>query len=668
MEQQQQAEILNDAAREQLGKMTREIFLSIQKTEKSYFQDQLLSYHQTIENNLNRFREELKTGCGKYRTGRLYDELQYNLDRLISDFVNVRADVGSKYKVFIRGLGKAGKSTMLNALLNLGESDGSAVGIIPLTFTYDAFTNELPKDKAEVRRVNAAPKLMGKQKAREERRKETEAFKKSEEKCKKLIEKAIRSTYIEEERKKIEYDIYREHLLKTDIREVRWGIGENYIFDNVVLIDTPGLEQELRFTNELGELKSYEVDGILWVISSEQFMEKDAADTFEAEKRELAEIYKNKKVICMLNMVQHEGEPLTYGSRAWNRIQKKAEKIYCGECGCDAILCVNARMAYEGNEENNKQKTDASNISELRAKINEMFIEKSNEDYQREQKRKLLDLVDTIYKTLAGQKEAFEKILSEQNDIRQKIKIKKQNWTDRLYEEKEQLLSIFLAEIHSRIMANELRLYDLAGDDSLQEELNRYVESEILETAQMERQFKELLDRYSKVLFDQYKTFRDECIVSICQSKEYGKNAFYAAYEDMARMVMPDAKVSIASIDTSLTGAAGVIESVAQCFFGKSVKKYTNKYKPYAKRIEQNISRQLRSWSAAINLDQAIDYYGKRCEDILNRSFEQAGAEEELAADIVAKIGRLIKERPLMEWKTFDFYNAVGGIPYDKSV
>ena len=87
--------------------------------------------------------------------------------------------------------------------------------------------------------------------------------------------------------------MYKKHLIKTKIREIKWGIGRNDFFHNCVLIDTPGLSQELRFTNVIEDVKNYEVDGIIWVISSGTLAKKEGVDAYKEALKFVTDRIKN---------------------------------------------------------------------------------------------------------------------------------------------------------------------------------------------------------------------------------------------------------------------------------------------------------------------------------------------------------------------------------------
>ena len=312
---------------QRLGKLTEEMYSGISKAQSSIMIDNLVQYYTLEEERLGRLLEKMYSIQG----GEMLQQQRKKLQILSDDFINMKSDIGSKYKVYLRGCGNAGKSTLLNALLSIDEQTGSKMGKLPTTFIIDIYTDELSQDEAVIRIIDKDGKSQNvktdRSNASEIENREEEMFSKSKELCKSLIEKATENVYLEEEIADIEYKIYKEKLFRTTIREIKWGIGQNDFFHNCVLIDTPGLSQELRFTNVLDTIKDYEADGIIWVMRSDKYIKQSNEAEYKKELEELPQIYKDKKVIAVINMYG-EGKDYVQGSQLWKRVKQCAEAIY----------------------------------------------------------------------------------------------------------------------------------------------------------------------------------------------------------------------------------------------------------------------------------------------------------------------------------------------------
>ena len=297
-----------------LGKITEEMYLGLCKNQSIQMQEQLGKYHSSVENKIIDLLSKLSIN----KLGEVLINQQKNIQTGIDDFSNLKKEINSRYKIYLRGCGKAGKSTLLNALLSLDENIGSRMGKLPMTFTIDTYSDELDVNEAEIRMIDKNGKSkylsVSRNKAIEISAKEEAEFKLSKEECDEIIKEKVRNVYLEQERKDIEKYVYKHNLMRTQIREIKWGIGANDFFRNCLLVDTPGLEQELRFTNVIDDVKNYEIDGIIWVIKSDTIMRKSNETAYEDEVKRLKEVYDGKKVIAVINMYGTAPEYI-YGRR-----------------------------------------------------------------------------------------------------------------------------------------------------------------------------------------------------------------------------------------------------------------------------------------------------------------------------------------------------------------
>ena len=216
------------------------------------------------------------------------------------------------------------------------------------------------------------------------------------------------------------------------------------------MVDTPGLSQELRLTNTLEEIKNYEVDGVIWVISSTRITKLDDIKMYEEEFAEFKNVYNGKKVIGVVNMCG-TGSEFEYNSKDWKKVKTAAESIYCKKYGFNNIIVVNAKLAYDGNLLHDLDMIEKSNINELRKKINEMFIEKTSEEHFTGKLKKIDLFVDKFIREIEAGCHNLEKAVDEYQEKKDRILNQRTNSERRLRDELKLILNNHMKLVNNRI-------------------------------------------------------------------------------------------------------------------------------------------------------------------------------------------------------------------------
>ncbi len=651
--------MVGDEFYESLGRKTEEMYLGLAKVQSAEMQDQLVAYHQLVDKEIGGLIANISTN----QAGEILQQQRRKLQILKEDFSNLKSDIGSKYKIYLRGCGKAGKSTLLNALLSIDENTGSKMGRIPMTFTIDTYTDEMEQDEAEIRRISEKGKgttlRTSRSKAIEIVAVEEAAFKKSKEQCEKMIHSKVQDIYLEKEREDIETDIYKQYLMKTCIRETRWGIGKNLFFHNCVLIDTPGLSQELRFTNVIEEVKNYEVDGIIWVINSDTLAKAEIIQAYKNEFKEMESVYADKKVIAVINMYG-TGEEYKRGSKLWKRVEDRAQKICCERYGFNKIICVNARLAYDGNVSQDRQKIEDSNISELRKMINEMFVEKSSEEYHQAKLKKIDSFMDKFYQDVNFQVSELQLKLTRYQDIKTRI-MSEESACDRLVtEEKYKIQSEHLAIVKSRINTNLSQINRLNGEsDSVRK---KFLKDTIIDVEELSRKMCVALDRCEESIFYRFKELQTQSIISDFHTKEYALKNFQKREESIS---MKKGRRPI--VITSSNGWDVKLFDVVENTFGinsivtRVTKEVLNVLKPPAKRAYEEIADSIDYWVSKIELSEPITGYANKCYDTLDQSMKYTCGAHDDVQKIHKYMKAFINDRSPMTWKNIGLLDILGG-------
>lgn len=648
-----------DELYESLGKMTEEVYLGLAKAQRSALLDQLIDFHVKEHKKIT----ELIFKMEKCRSGEMLEKQQRMLQILCDDFSNLKNDIGSKCKIYIRGCGNAGKSTLLNALLSIDENTGSRMGRLPVTFTIDTFTDELDLNVAEVRTIDTKGKskwsCVKRDVAISMEQDEEKRFSESKQACAQIIAEKVKNVYLEEVCKDIEMDVYKQNLMRTTIREIRWGIGKNDFFHNCVLIDTPGLSQELRFTNVIDDIKEYEVDGIVWVISSHTLSKAEVINAYQAEFKELEKVYAGKKVIAVINMYG-TGEEYTYGSELWKRVKQRAEAIYCGKYGFSEVICVNAKLAYDGNLEQNQRKIDESNISELRKKINEMFIERASETYHLSKQEKIETFLDNLYQEVRQDGKELERKIKQYDDKRNKIMNLESSCSGMLKNELSRIASQHMADVRSNIESNLSRINNLENESYSTRTF--FLEKTVVNKEQLEKRFHKAIKSCEDTVYQRFKEQQVQSIVSDFKTMEYAMESFQKLAGNMNEIKN---KKQI-NIDVS---KGAVIEIVEDIFGNKSIvtgviRGIRDAFNPPKDRIYKSIKKSIDNWIYGISIDDEIEEYAKKCYETLEKSMEMTCGNYTDICNLFFSMQEFMEEKPHLQWEEVGLFDVLGGPKY----
>jgi hypothetical protein len=654
----------DDSIYSSLGKLTEEMYLSLAKSQSSQMQDQLLEYHSIAEKKIS----DMLVAMGKCKSGKMLLEYKKKLQILHDDFCYMRNDINSKYKIYLRGCGNAGKSTLLNALLSLNESEGSRMGRLPMTSIIDIYTDELSTKEAEVRTIGSDGngkyiKMSREQAIRmqdEEERKSAE----SKEKCQKEIEKEIkrRNVHLEEYIKDITQDIYDKWLYKIGIREIRWGIGKNNFFHNCILIDTPGLSQESEFTNIKEGVESYEVDGIIWVISSEFIQKHEVIELYEDEMKKMEKIYKGRKIIAVINMYG-EGDDYKYGSRLWKRYEKKARAIYSEERGFAHLVCVNAKLAYEGNLSGNEDDIDKSNIAELRKVINEMFVERTTEAYNRDKLKKIDDFLSNLYRDTAEIENELEKEVSNYKDKQNKIKNQVIACNNLVREDKDKVIRKHLVEIKANIEKNSEYVQTLGSRSEY--EIDSFIQNDIVHADEIQRDISNVMKECGEKIYKRFCDQQRQSIISRMNTEEYKIRDF----ENKNTGIIITSKENVPSFQYKVSVWQVASKAITDIFgnndvtrfLGKIIEGIQNAIKSPQNRLYDSIKLDLLRWVEQFDLTQMVNEYEKLCTETLNKSMAQVCGEYEDILTLLNVLDEFNNDIPHMVWKEIHLEELIGG-------
>lgn len=630
----------------ELGEVLNNLYL---KAERAKVQDFTNAYARQLRED-EEYIEACVDAVDSIGDGVTQKKLLQNMKELQSGYLRLLDDAQSKFKIYVRGIGNAGKSTLVNTLLRVTEQEGSKTGKIPETFIIEAYSDRIPYGHALVYQAgNSEGTIMSRKQAKELQQKEVAEYLKSEELCEALKDMQLKRFMDEEERKEREQLIY-EKLNKTTIRQIEWGIEENAFLQGCILCDTPGLMQELRHTNELEDVQSYEADGILWVFSQKHIIQDTHLLKYKEEVDKFGRLNSNDCMIAVVNVHSESEKP---GSKGWKDMETQSEQRLA-EFGLlnyfRSICYVNVKKAYDGIMTNDAKKIKESNIESLYAMINERFIEVNSDFIVKDRQQKYHDYMRVL-------KQKLGEINSEIKKFERQY-IDKESQTDKAVLALEAVFEndlIIKKKKHMSEVNNQLDIqYDkfINFETWTEEQRSREV-SRLANLESLNKYYYEIYIQHISNINEEAKRLADENIVS--RFSRIGAEVFYETHpvsiKSIKKPQMPN--VIVGSFDSIFEGLFFDIgHSVTKFFQGEERARQYAYDKKYKKAIKKALSDSADEETGKyINLmREHLDELEKYFEDNRKNSFKNEIGEW----DSVDKTKERIKE--LMETeKKFDY-------------
>lgn len=394
--------------------------------------------------------------------------------KLLGDFTKIKADFNELYQnfddklmIFIIGNGNVGKSTLLNSLVGY---EIAKTNFLPNTWKIDVYSPELNKDKATIKYLDGRKESL----AIEEVKRITSVEEKKSKDSKKIynenLKKELKNLKIKEERDEIKKYLGEKYLYKSLISEVRWPVKRNWILEKCLLVDTPGLNQNLYDLNQLGNINDYyhKADGVLWLLDGQTI----AASNTEVIFDELNDVLKNiggvrNNIIGVINrmdLVRKNG-----GQESVDKVLNDTKRIFGKKFY--SIVDISAQEAFNGIKNNDLESIKNSGILNLQNLIRDIFMSKS-ETIKNSAKiqgyNKLVDNTLNKLKKYSREINKYENIYIEKNE---KLITLSENLKDKFKEDIDRFFENYLSEVEERVDLNINKLSDGEGPNFVKEHI-----------------------------------------------------------------------------------------------------------------------------------------------------------------------------------------------------
>lgn len=430
------------------------------------FKKNLLEKQLYVENFINSVQQ--------INQGTISRDVIENMKIISNEFKELYDNFDDKLMIFIVGNGKVGKSTLLNALVG---KEVAKTNFLPTTWKIDVYSPQLSEHKAIIKYTNGKQETLNIDKAKEKVIEEEVKSKESNKIYKEKLKQELRDVRNKQQIDEIKMYLNKKYIYKSNISEVRWPVRSNWLLERCLLVDTPGLNQELNSLEQLGDANSYyhKADGVIWILNGTTI----ACETPNILLKELDDSLKNVGglrdniigVINRIDLLKKNG-----GQEQVDKVYNDATKHF-GDKFTD-IIGVSAKQAYEGIINDDKNIIKESGILELQNAIRNIFLSKANtvkENAKMQGSNRLMKNTESILNTFKDKIDYYEAMyISKEENLR----ISKENFINSIKDDLSTLINNYLNEVDKRIDAYVEELYNGEGIDFIKNTIYKINEFE----------------------------------------------------------------------------------------------------------------------------------------------------------------------------------------------
>lgn len=323
-------------------------------------------------------------------------------------------ELDNPFLLFIMGMGKMGKSTLLNALVGQVVAEEN---FKPATWKIDVFHGcENEEDEVEIHFTNGDIKRLDKETIQKILNEEENKTKESKQQVNEQFRLKSEKLVTIDEKEDLKKSLENHFLYKSPITEARWPVKSNDLLKNFRIVDTPGLVQNLLGETKLSINEYYhKADGVIWVLDANKISAQKSKELLQELNTYLEEVGgRADNIVAVLNRVDNIRK--SHGEEAVQKVCEEAKKIF-GDIFCE-IIPISALEARKGIENKDEELIEKSGIKHLLWTIDNLFLNKAK-DIQIE--RKSLGCIG-VCNALSKDLNKFKLSLLEDEEKRKSIK------------------------------------------------------------------------------------------------------------------------------------------------------------------------------------------------------------------------------------------------------
>lgn len=422
------------------------------------------------------------------------------LDFINNSYVEVKnllANIDDKFLLFVVGMGKYGKSTLINALI---QEKVAPIDFRPKTWKIDVYYLDEKHTGDVIIKLNDGNVLkLNREEAQTFIDQEESKVQDSIKLFNKVKNVEFKKCKTKEEREEMKKKLQDEYLYKSKVIEVRWPVENNKFLRNMLLVDTPGLIQDNADLNNSIKDYYFKADGVIWMLDGSTISSKsndEMVKELEDYLEDLGGI--NDNIIGVVNKIDKVFE--NGGEKAIYDVLNDAKSFFGDKF--KYIVPISAKEAFEN--ENDK------NLLNLNEKIEDAFLSDSNALKLESKAKGVQKLInDSIQKN-----NEFLDFVSEKNreyyERKNYIEKFKKDLKNEISSELEDLVEKYIKKVYSNIEIKAKNLFDIRDPG----ESKSYVVNDIFNLNSFQSQLDSFLDIKSDLIDIEAERIYEYCTLS----------------------------------------------------------------------------------------------------------------------------------------------------------
>lgn len=443
-----------------------------------------LKNYQLLSNNISR---SMKSGS---KSMEYFD----GVSNSIIEIKELLEKMDDKFLLFVVGMGNYGKSTLINALL---QSDIAPVDFKPKTWKIDVYyLDENNSEKVILKLKDGTSKSLSYNEAVSFIEKEEAAMDKSISEYNKIKNVELRKCKNKEERNEMIDKLTKEYIYKSKVVEVRWPVKDNKYLKHMLLVDTPGLSQDIYDIKSSIKDYYFKADGVLWLLDGPTISAKGSNKLMKELEDYLEDIGGlNSNIIGVVNKIDTISDV-----KALDNIISDAKRFFGDKF--KYILPISSKNACNN--------VNDDNLINLNKTIEDVFLSDSN--IIKFNSKKLA--VDKIMNNILNSNNEFIKFIEQKNqeyETRQ-IYIEKNinDMKSELEKDIEKIVNNYLKRVNSNIEIYTKNLFNIRDS----KESKEYVKTKIFNLDRLQKNFDDFISSKHSLLDIEASKIYKYCTIS----------------------------------------------------------------------------------------------------------------------------------------------------------
>ena len=373
-------------------------------------------------------------------------------------------NMDDKFLLFVVGTGNYGKSTLINALM---QQDLAPIDFRPKTWKIDVYYLDEKNEQNVIIKLNDGQILnMSNEDAHKFIENEEKLTDKHKKEYNNIKNEELKKCKTKKERDEMQEKLKKEYLYKSKVVEIRWPVKQNKFLKNILLVDTPGISQDLLYLQNSIKDYYFKADGVIWMLDGLTIASKNNNEMIKELESYLGDLGGlNDNIIGVVNKI--DKVYANGGKEAVDAVMNDANNYFGDKF--KYIIPISAKEAF-----NNPNDKDLENLN---AKIEDTFLSDAN-SLKLESKKKG---IQKIVKDSIRINKEFESFISLKNSQYQEkyksIQKFEKGQKEKLEKEVSNLVEKYLEKVSSNIIIMAGNLFDIRGEN----ESKKYVLDNIFE-------------------------------------------------------------------------------------------------------------------------------------------------------------------------------------------